>query len=132
MAWEGFVVDGHERWRACQKLGIDPPVSNIHFQDREEAAVWIVRNYITRNDLTRFGKVEVALRLKPFLERLTRAPDKGRKIRVLDEIGKIVGVSHDTVHKVQVLIEHGSKEALQQLRHGDTSISKAYSAIRRS
>lgn len=43
---------------------------------------------------------------------------------------KIAGVSHDTIHKVEVIKNSGDKELIRQVRDGETTINRAYMTVK--
>ena len=46
------------------------------------------------------------------------------------ELAKTAGVSHDTIHKVEVIENSGDKELIGKVRNKETSINKAYREVR--
>ena len=39
--WKGVIVDGHNRYEICTRLGIPFSTRERHFDNREEAIIWI-------------------------------------------------------------------------------------------
>jgi ParB-like chromosome segregation protein Spo0J len=46
-----ILVDGHNRYRICQKHGVSFKIRKIHFFDLEEVKVWMVDNQLGRRNL---------------------------------------------------------------------------------
>jgi len=44
-------------------------------------------------------------------------------------VAKAAGLSHDTIHKVEVIVEGATEEAKERLRSGETSINHEYNMI---
>lgn len=52
VAWDGIILDGHQRFAICTEHGIDMPVRKIKFDTRDEAKQWILLNQLSRRNLT--------------------------------------------------------------------------------
>jgi protein gp37 len=52
--WAGhdLILDGHNRYKICDKLGIDYKIHLIELETREEAINWIIDNQLGRRNLT--------------------------------------------------------------------------------
>lgn len=136
---EDVLVDGHNRYEICKKPGISFQTVQKDFADRNDAIIWIIRNQFSRRNLPAYERARLALRLKPVIaekakEQQLRKPacfvsQKSVEQKPIDtqkELAAAVGVSHDTISKVETI------EAKAQLRNGDTTINKVYQEIRRA
>lgn len=56
--------------------------------------------------------------------------ERTRKDSTAEIISQVAGVSHDTIHKVEVIENSGDKELIGKVRNKETSINKAYREIR--
>ena len=61
---------------------------------------------------------------------LCQKSDKG-VIHTTKELALAAGVSHDTVHRVEKILEKAPKEVITKLSTGDISINQAYQTVRR-
>lgn len=50
--WNGTLLDGHNRYRICQKHGLNFTTHEIGLTDREAAIDWIDKNQLGRRNLT--------------------------------------------------------------------------------
>ena len=50
--WKGIIVDGHNRYELCRRLGIPFEVRERHFDNREEAIIWICANQQGRRNIS--------------------------------------------------------------------------------
>jgi len=48
-----ILIDGHNRYEICTRLGLPYHVESMQFADRDEAADWIDRNQLGRRNLSR-------------------------------------------------------------------------------
>jgi hypothetical protein len=142
ITWNKVIIDGHNRYEICQKHGIDFVTKEISFKDRVSAKEWIIRNQFGRRNLSPFQRAELALQLKPIVQ--ARAKENQRlsegrgqkghqnsddlkpKVDTYKEVAKIAGVSHDTVHKVDVILKEGSEKVKKAVSSGEMSINRGY------
>jgi ParB family chromosome partitioning protein len=146
----GILVDGHNRLRIWNDNGADedcaPDVREMAFKDRDAVKEWMLRRQLSRRNLTDAMRVQVALRLKPVLQAKAKANheanggDKTKaasqlvdtpveKIRVDAEIAKAAGVSHETVRRVETVLEQAPEEVKQDMLAGKTSIAAAFKSV---
>ena len=51
VAWKGVIIDGHNRYKICNKHGIDFRVKSMNFECREDAIIWICENQRGRRNI---------------------------------------------------------------------------------
>ena len=128
---ENILIDGHGREQICKELGIAlPPIVRLSFASRDDAKMWVLRNQLTRRNLHPFQQIEAAVKFKELFAAKARANQQGgvplksgEGIEVGKELAKLVGVSPDTVRKVERILEKASPEEKDALRNGDAGIS---------
>lgn len=49
--WNGLIVDGHNRFEICQRLGKPYRVEALSFDTREEAKAWMIAHQLGRRNL---------------------------------------------------------------------------------
>ena len=132
-----ILIDGHNRWEISAKnAGIPFKTVQMRFENRAEAETWILKNQIGRRNLPTYVKAQLALRLKPVIAGQAKqnqiasggaVPQKSAKpIDTRQELARIAGVSHDTIHKVEVVEKNAPEEIKEKARRGDISINEAY------
>ena len=134
-----MLIDGHNRWSIIARHGGIPfEVVYKDFENLEEAKIWIMKNQLGRRNLNTFERSELALMLKDEIAKRAkanqvrtaenRASQKSdeQKVSTKDELAKLAGVSHDTIHKVEVIKKQGTPALIEDVRNGDTTINKAY------
>ena len=62
--WGNHVIDGHIRYRICQKHGIYFKTRKLHFEDEEHARLWILRNQRDRRNLKDAQVATIDLEIK--------------------------------------------------------------------
>lgn len=153
--WDGTIVDGHNRW----KIHLDHPeipfrTREMQFADKWAAFDWMYRKQLGRRNLTDeqrtylLGKLYESRKMSkggnrgnqytanlanPEKQDLAN-PKKQDVIKTSAQIGKEVGVSHDTVEKAAVFangvdaIRELSPTAADTILQGKANITK--SAVR--
>ncbi len=127
--WEDILVDGHNRYRICQKHGIPFNTVQKDFANRDKAREWIILNQFGRRNLTAFQRAELALQLELWVKAEAKERQRGGRGGVLlvqkssqaksrDEIASIAGISHDTLKKAKAIKEEGTSEQIQRARKG--------------
>lgn len=129
--WEDILVDGHNRYRICQKHGIPFNTVQKDFANRDKAREWIILNQFGRRNLTAFQRSELALQLKPGIIAEAREKEFERKttltksaksnmpqINTREKLAKVAGISQDTLRKAEVIKEEGTSEQIQRARKG--------------
>ncbi len=64
IVWGDTLIDGHNRYEICQELGVPFETRPIDFADADEAETWILRNQLSRRNLSDVERARIALRLK--------------------------------------------------------------------
>jgi hypothetical protein len=139
---DDIFLDGHHRYKACQELGIEPETIVREFSDKLEEQFFVIDCNLTRRHLNNFQRTKLALKLKSSLTEIAKKNmslgGKGSKdLETLDskgvsgEIGKLAGVSHETVRKVEKILENKriSDKIKEDLRLGKLSINEAYEMV---
>ena len=149
MVWGDIIVDGHNRYEICNKHHIPFEVKEIHFENKEEAMRWMVRQQIGRRNLTPMQRIVLAEKYRPFYKEkadknksanggnkkaelqnsATPIPDE-QKIDVRVKLAEVAKVSTDTYSRGKKILESGDEELINQALKGDMSINKAYNQLR--
>jgi DNA modification methylase len=146
---EGVILDGHNRFRICQELGITPKVEVKAFPNKLLEKKFVIETNLRRRHLNDFQKAELAY---PLLEierelakqRMRAAGKIGRNIQLgvgsnepapkegkaRDVVAKAVGLSPITFHRAVKIIENGSEDLKEKVESGKISISAAYRIIK--
>lgn len=108
----------------------------MNFESREAVKEWIIKNQFGRRNLTPYDRSLLALKLKPLIaEKAKERQIQGGKEKVVqksaqaktrDELAKVAGVSHDTIHKVEKIEAEATPQVKQAVRDGKLSINQAY------
>ncbi|MGD0954686.1 MAG: ParB N-terminal domain-containing protein [Methanotrichaceae archaeon] len=131
-----ILLDGHNRYEICQKLGIQADTSTVEVADRNAAKIWIVKNQFGRRNLTDFDRSELVLKLKSLIAEQAKAKQieggvakvqqkSSEPMETREELAKLADVSHDTIGKTETILESGSESLKAAARKKAISINSA-------
>ena len=146
IVWNGTIVDGHNRYDICRKHGIPFGIEEKDFEDRGAAMFWMLEHQLARRNLNSYQRSLVGLKYESFYreqarKRLTTSTGgkdarplqnsaEAEKGNAMDKLGKMVGVSRDTLAKVKELDANADEGTKEQLRRGEVSIHRAYTELK--
>mgnify|MGYP006916146716 CR=1 FL=1 len=144
VTWNGVIVDGHNRYRICLENRIPFTFSEMEFDNRDEAKLWIINTQMGRRNLTDFAKCELVLPLEATLKAVAKktqgrrndltnfSPNlaKSKKTDTREDLAQMAGVSHGNLDKAKKLIASANDETLEKLRSGELSIHTAYTQMK--
>ena len=52
ITWNRIIIDGHNRYEICNRRHLPYPVTEMKFDSREDAVIWICTNQLGRRDIT--------------------------------------------------------------------------------
>jgi ParB family chromosome partitioning protein len=136
--WGDVLLDGHNRYEICTRLGIDYRVVQVDgIQTESDATLWIVRNQLGRRNISDYVRAELALVAKPLIEAKARANQQGGQggillpqnsaeaIETREVLAEMAGVSRDTIRKVERIAQQGDDKLKELARSDDVSIHLA-------
>lgn len=139
--WQGTIVDGHNRYKICLQNDIVFKTEEKEFADRDEAAEWIIRNQFGRRNLSSAQRSELAMKLKPAIQKNAKENQKkaggavrqksDKPVDTYDELAKIAGVSADTIRKTEKIMNKGTPEQIERARKGGkgNSVNAIYNEV---
>ncbi|MCD7762717.1 MAG: hypothetical protein LUI14_05880 [Lachnospiraceae bacterium] len=74
---QGVIIDGHNRYELCKKLGYTPEIEELSFENKEQVIQWIIYTQLGRRNLPDGQKIHYARMLRPKLEQ--EAKERQRK-----------------------------------------------------
>lgn len=158
--YETIILDGHNRFEICQKHNLPFDTTEVEFDSRDDAKIWIIRFQFGRRNLEDYQRIELALLLEPLLAAKAKERQRasgGDKVseaaravvpmleqplkvdaippkpnRTLKTLADTAGVSTGTMAKGKVIAKHAPEETKEKLRKGEMSINAAYQSVRPS
>ena len=138
--WNDTIVDGHNRYEICTKLGLPFETDFIQFKDESEAIEWMILNQLGRRNLNDWSLGLLALQLKPIYEARAKA-NMSEAARVGNisqpsvdtgkELAALAGISDRQLDKIEYIQLNAYPQMKLDLAEGVTwSISRAYNELR--
>ena len=120
IVFEGLIVDGRERYRACQELDIAPKVKVVSKLDGSVEQMVVSLNFHRRH-LTPSQKAMIAARLtttKVGANQSSTGVTQGKA-------AKLCGVSADSLQRAKKVLDSGSESLVQAVSEGRVEVSHA-------
>ena len=144
VVWNGVIVDGHNRYDICVKHSIPFACEERAFADKDAAMFWMLEHQLARRNLNAYQRSEMALKFEPMMRKKAAANQNTSTggtepqlcqnsvkaaVRTDSELGRLAGVSRDTIAKVKELDKKADDETKRDLRAGKVSIHRAYTDL---
>lgn len=156
LTWHGFIVDGHNRYHMCQKLGItitDDNIEEINLGDNAEeidALEWMASHHLSSKNLEAGEK----LALMDALKEEIRKDNEKKKLDTLkqnfdprslqvegtegvsrdtwsdNQIAKKAGVGIGTVARYNQVMKSDDEELKAKVKSGEVKVGTAYREIK--
>jgi len=118
--WGKILVDGHQRYYAAKKAGIDEvPYIEKNFESREAASFYTFERQVIRRNLTGADILTVA-------EMIPDTKAKYGTGRAAVELAKRIGIGGTTMYQAKAVLKEASEEDIQDIKDGKSSIKKVY------
>lgn len=138
-----ILIDGHNRWAIVGKHPtLHFNIRRMEFADRDAAKLWIIDNQLGQRNLIPYDKTVLELKKKDILSKqareishsnLKRGASEGQTFaprgKVNDQIGKRVGLSRETVRKVEAIQNSGDQQLIKDIREGRETIHSGYQKV---
>lgn len=136
----GYIIDGHNRYRICQKHKIELnhwDYEAVFMDSKEEIIKWMYENQLARRNLSEVDKYEIVERYSDFLEKMAKENQsnggKGlsnlTKVNVRKEKAEKVGISEGSYYKMDKVMKSDNEKVKQKLRKKKISVDKAYKMV---
>lgn len=134
---QAILIDGHNRYRICQKHGFHYDVRPVDLASRDEALQLILSLQLNRRNLTAYTRAELALRYEDIIKSQARnrsgmrtdlvekLPPGIKMGKSRDQLGKMAGLSGKTIDTVKRISSTVSEPVKEKLRSGAISINQA-------
>lgn len=117
---DGQILDGRNRWRACEAAGVHPTL--VEF-DGADPLAWVVSLNLHRRHLDESQRGLVAAKLA----NLPRGTNQHAQICAPTQTAaaELLNVSRRTVQAAREVLDHGSDELIAAVESGKVSVSAA-------
>ena len=133
ITWNGFIIDGHNRYEICQRNGIEiPATKELEFDNRSDVLSWIISHQTGRRNLTKsqlvkaYSHVEEQLRKEAKIRKEANLKqnsdgvkfDPSEKGRTAETVAKKIGVSKNTYKAMKQIVNEGTAEQIERMDKG--------------
>jgi hypothetical protein len=140
------LLDGHNRFEICNRLGLKYEILKLTFDSKDAAKVWMIDNQKGRRNLTDGWKFELAQTRKALLaekgrenkganqhtpERVLSKVDKTQH-NTQQELAKELGWSTGKVAMADKVWKEAEPEVKEKVKAGEVSINEAYQEIKKN
>jgi N6-adenosine-specific RNA methylase IME4/ParB-like chromosome segregation protein Spo0J len=125
--YQGKILDGRNRYRACLAAGVKPRY--VDFTGDDPAAFVLSQN-LARRHLGPSERAMVAARMANL--KWGQRADRVEGPIGLSSAAELVGVSERSVKRARVVIEHGTPDLQQAVERGRIAVHEAAQAARQS
>lgn len=157
MEWQGFIVDGHNRYDICRKHNIEPVIGTLAYETKEEVMEWMLDIQLGRRNLSPIQKIAITEKYRPIYEKQAKknkqnammiarqnnennkneqfsqisstTVDSKNKIDVRAKLAETAGVSTDTYSKGKKILNSNNEKLKQEVLSGEKSINAGYKEL---
>jgi ParB-like chromosome segregation protein Spo0J len=137
LLYEGKVLDGRHRYRACLELGKEMVFGEVDEDDKDfDPLAYVLSSNFYRRHLNESQRGMVGARLRDMFDKEAKGRQGKRtdikenlpecpKGQSRDLAGKAVKVSGKTIDNATTVLKKGSEELIKAVDSGEVSVSKA-------
>ena len=140
--WNGYLIDGHNRYQIAFKHGLEYKTIDKEFKDESQVKEWMINNQFGRRNLSNYQRSVLALELESVFSKRAKKQQgqrndikptlaESKPIETRKELAKVANVSHGTLDKVKKIQAVATPEVKAQLSTGEVSINQVYQDIKK-
>lgn len=125
--YDGKLLDGRNRMRACEELGIEPSTEEIgdSGDGTFDPFKWVLSMNLHRRHLTESQRSMVAAKLAKLKLGDNQHKKEGVQICTpsIEDAASMLSVGRTSVAMAKKILEHGSKEIIEAVEQGELPVS---------
>jgi ParB-like chromosome segregation protein Spo0J len=144
VAWQGKLIDGRNRLKACEELGIEPDW--VELDEEADPVKYVISHNLHRRHLDESQRAMVGARLRKVFddeakERQKLSKGRGQKGvenlphlnegKSRDKAGEAVAVSGKSVDAATKVLTEGTPELAEMVDRGKVKVSKAATLVKK-
>jgi len=123
VVWRGLLIDGRNRLRACEELGIEPQIAEL--MDETDPVQYALSHNLHRRHLTTAQRAIVAAKLATMSEGRPSEETAQNCAVSQDKAAELLGVSRRSVQSAKHVLGNGSSALATAVEAGDVPVSLA-------
>lgn len=144
--WNGYIVDGHHRYKICQRNGLEFKTKEMQFENKQEAMIWAWTTQKARRNIDDGTLFKIAKVFKPYYEKKAKEnkvtaaentnavfikcekaeKEKIEPVNTTKELADMAGTSQSTMNKVIQVQKHAPEPIQKAVEQNVISINKGY------
>ena len=151
MEWQGFIVDGHNRYDICKKHHIEPIIGTLAYKTKEEVMEWMLDIQLGRRNLTPIQKIAITEKYRPIYEKQAKEKQsdagknygngteklppilgeakKSKENETNTKLSKLAGVGKETYRMGAKILNSDNEKLKQEVLSGEKSINAGYKEL---
>lgn len=154
MEWQGFIVDGHNRYDICKKHNIEPVIGTLAYKTKEEVMEWMLDIQLGRRNLSPIQKIAITEKYRPIYEKQAKENqskyygnqydrESGLTVKLpqvqngsqernpttSEKLASIANVSEKTYRMGAKILNSGNEKLKQEVLSGEKSINAGYKEL---
>ena len=150
--WQGYIIDGHNRYKIAQRHNLDYKTIDMQFNDSDYVKAWMIINQFARRNIIDWQKGILGEQLEKIEEKIgLKEKSKGGELNkevlsnidksyikkdnerhnTRNNISKELGWSTGKYGMFKVVKKRASEEQIQKLENNDASINQVYQEIKK-
>lgn len=151
MEWQGFIVDGHNRYDICKKHNIEPIIGTLAYKTKEEVMEWMLDIQLGRRNLTPIQKIAITEKYRPIYEKQAKEKQsdagknygngteklppilgeakKSKENETNTKLSKLAGVGKETYRMGAKILNSDNEKLKQEVLSGEKSINAGYKEL---
>lgn len=152
VTWQGYIIDGHNRYEIAQKHNLDYKTIEMQFDGDVDVKIWMIDNALSRrnlNDWQSYNLKEKKRKLEGYKgleEQIKGGGDKKSVLSIMDKsdikkdnerhntreiIADDLGWSSTKVARADVVKKRATEEQIEKLENNDITINQVYQEIKK-
>lgn len=152
VTWQGYIIDGHNRYEIAQKHNLDYKTIEMQFDSDNLVMLWMIHNQKSRRNLNDYQKGLLSKKQKEIEKKIgvlamsEAGGDKKSPLSIIDKSDiKKDNERHNTQKKVseelgwstgkyamfEVVEKRATQEQIEKLENNDATINQVYQEIKK-
>jgi ParB-like chromosome segregation protein Spo0J len=131
--FDGQLLDGRNRMKACEELGIEPSIEEIEDSGdgKFDPFRWVLSVNLHRRHLTESQRAMVAAKLATLKRGANQHSKEDAQICApsMEQAADMLSVGKRSVTNAKQVLESGSKEMIEAVEQGDLAVSFAANVV---
>jgi ParB-like chromosome segregation protein Spo0J len=131
--FDGQLLDGRNRMKACEELGIEPSIEEIEDSGdgKFDPFRWVLSVNLHRRHLTESQRAMVAAKLATLKRGANQHSKEGAQICApsMEQAADMLSVGKRSVTNAKQVLESGSKEMIEAVEQGNLAVSFAANVV---